>query len=70
MPITYWLELLRRSLMGSAPEIETFPRLTDLDLLGILVSLTLLLSATALVIFRSCDNLARERGLIDRTSGH
>jgi len=70
MPITYWLELLRRSLMGSAPGIETFPRLSDLDLLGILVSLTLLLSATALVIFRSCDNMARERGLIDRTSGH
>jgi ABC-2 type transport system permease protein len=70
MPTTYWLELLRRSLMGSAPGIETFPRLSDLDLLGILVSLTLLLSATALVIFRSCDNMARERGLIDRTSGH
>jgi ABC-2 type transport system permease protein len=70
MPVTYWLELLRRSLMGSAPGIETFPRLSDLDLLGILVSLTLLLSAAALVIFRSCDNIARERGLIDRTSGH
>jgi len=70
MPITYWLELLRRSLMGSAPGIETFPRLGDLDLLGILVSLTLSLSATALIIFRSCDNTARERGLIDRTSGH
>ena len=74
LPVTYWLELLRRSLIPAMPDaaarIDTFPRVSEMDLLGILVSLTIVLSAMAVLIFRSCDNTARERGYIDRTTGH
>jgi ABC-2 type transport system permease protein len=69
MPPAYWLELLRRSLIGSAASgFPTFSGLSDLDLFGILVGLTLTLSLCALAIFRWCDMTARERGLIDRTT--
>jgi ABC-2 type transport system permease protein len=71
MPVTYWLELLRRSLVGSVA--NAFPTLSgwsDLELLGILVGLTLALGVSALASFRWCDSIARERGYIDRTTGY
>jgi ABC-2 type transport system permease protein len=69
MPLTYWLELLRRSLVGSvALAFPTLSAWSDLDLLGILVGLTLLFGSSALLIFGWCDAIARERGLIDRTT--
>lgn len=71
MPVTYWLELLRRSLVGpAASAFPTFSRLSDLRLLGILVGLTLTLGVIALAMFRWCDSAARERGLIDRTTAY
>jgi ABC-2 type transport system permease protein len=71
MPLTYWLELLRRSLVGpAASAFPTFSRLSDLGLLGILVGLTLALGVIALALFRWCDSVARERGLIDRTTAY
>jgi ABC-2 type transport system permease protein len=68
MPLPYWLELLRRSLMGRTASLETFPRLTNLDLLMIILGLTVALAAIAMFVFRRCDWMARERGLIDRTT--
>jgi len=71
MPITYWLELVRRSLLG--PVAAAFPTLagfSNLQLLGILLGLSVLFGATAFGIFRRCDHLARERGLIDYTSNY
>ena len=42
MPITYWLELMRRSLSGSvAQAFPTLARFTDLQLIGILAGLSL-----------------------------
>ena len=71
MPITYWLELIRRSLVGSVA--EAFPTLaawSNGQLLAILLGLSVLFSGMAIVVFRWCDHRARERGLIDRTTNY
>jgi ABC-2 type transport system permease protein len=66
IPITYWLELMRRSLSGDVA--QAFPTLagySDFQLLLILLGLTLLCGAVSIFVFRFCDYRARERGLID-----
>lgn len=71
MPITYWLELMRRSLIGEVA--EAFPTLAGFsngELLGILTGLTVLFGVLAVFIFRRCDYIARERGMIDRTTNY
>ena len=71
MPITYWLELLRRSLVGSVA--QTFPTLASLSngqLLAILGSMIALAAVVAVITFRWCDHQARERGYIDRTTNY
>ena len=71
MPITYWLELLRRSLVGSVAEaFPTLARFDDAQLLAILIGLTGLFSVVAIFVFQWCDRRARERGMIDRTSNY
>lgn len=71
IPITYWLELIRRSLIG--PVAEAFPTLENLSnqqLLGILLILTLVFSVSAAFLFRWCENRARERGMIDMVTNY
>ncbi len=71
MPITYWLELLRRSLVGSVA--QAFPTLSTVSngqLLLILGGMILLAAVVAVVTFRYCDQQARERGYIDRTTNY
>lgn len=71
MPITYWLELMRRSLIGNVAEV--FPTLANFSngqLLGILLGLTILFGLASIFTFRWCDHLARERGLIDRVTNY
>jgi ABC-2 type transport system permease protein len=71
IPITYWLELMRRSLIGSvAQAFPTLARFSNLELLGILVGLSVIFGAIAIYVFRVCDRRARERGLIDRTTNY
>jgi ABC-2 type transport system permease protein len=66
LPITYWLELIRRSVIGTvAGAFPTFQNLNDVQLLGILLALTVVYSVVAIITFKRCDHLARERGLID-----
>jgi ABC-2 type transport system permease protein len=66
IPITYWLELLRRSLVGSIAEaFPTLAGVTNAQLLGILVGLSLAFGVASVIIFRWCEHQARERGLID-----
>lgn len=66
LPITYWLELLRRSLVGSVAEaFPTFAGLTDIELFWILLGLTVFYGVLAIVVFRLCESKARDRGLID-----
>ena len=71
MPITYWLELMRRSLIGEvAQAFPTLAKFTNIELLGILAGLTVLFGVLAVFVFRRCDYLARERGMIDRTTNY
>jgi ABC-2 type transport system permease protein len=71
MPTTYWLELLRRAMVSNIA--NTFPTLAQFDnlqLLGILVLLSIVFGLLSFGVFRFCDYLARERGMIDRTSNY
>jgi ABC-2 type transport system permease protein len=71
MPLTYWLELVRRSLIGSvAQAFPTLAEFSNLQLIGILVGLTTVFSLIAAVSFRFCDNRARELGYIDMTTNY
>jgi ABC-2 type transport system permease protein len=71
MPITYWLELMRRSLIGSvAVAFPTLSAFSNLQLLGILLGLTLVFGIVAAVVFSWCDRQARERGYIDMVTNY
>lgn len=71
MPITYWLELMRRSLIGEvAQAFPTLAQFSNLQLLGILVGLTLVFAFLSVFIFRWCNHRAREQGLIDRVTNY
>jgi ABC-2 type transport system permease protein len=66
LPVTYWLELMRRSLIPSvADAYPTFSQLGDAQLFVILLIQTLIYALIAFVVFRLCENAARERGVID-----
>ncbi len=68
-PITYWLELLRRALLGT--EVPAFPTLvafSDAELFAILTALTLSFGVLAFFAFQVLDRLARDRGMIDAQS--
>ena len=71
MPITYWLELMRRSLAGSVAEaFPTLAHFSNLQLIGILLGLSLIFGVLSTFIFRFCDHRAREQGLIDYVSNY
>ena len=71
MPTTYWLELLRRSLVGNvAQAFPTLANFTNMQILGILLALSIFFGAVSIWVFRYCDRLARERGLIDHTTNY
>lgn len=69
LPMTYWLELLRRALLG--PEAAAFPTLaafSNAQLFGILGGITLAFALLSGVAFRYFERRARELGLIDAVS--
>jgi ABC-2 type transport system permease protein len=71
MPLTYWLELMRRSLIGEVA--EAFPTLVNFsngELLGILFGLTVFFGLLSWWAFRFCDHRARELGYIDRVTNY
>ena len=69
LPMSYWLELVRRSVLGdAAAAFPTFAALSDGQLLLILAAITLVLAVIAAVAFRFFDRVARDRGLIDVVS--
>lgn len=71
MPLTYWLELMRRSLIGNiAAAFPTLAKFSNLELLGILAGLTVVFGLIAFVTFRFCDHRAREKGYIDRVTNY
>lgn len=69
LPVTYWLELIRRALLG--PGAAAFPTLagfSNLQLFGILGGLTLTFGLVAAGTYRFFDRVARDRSLIDAQS--
>lgn len=71
MPVTYWLELLRRSLVGHVAEaFPTLQSLNNLQLIGILLGLTLIFGVISFFLFRACEHVARERSLLDRVTNY
>ena len=71
MPITYWLELLRRSLVGQvAQAFPTLSAFSNAQLMAILVGLTLFFGLISFLAFRWCEHQARERGLIDMVTNY
>jgi len=69
MPMTYWLELIRRSLLGSgAAAFPTLAGFSDIQLFGILGAITLAFSLIASFAFRFFDKVARDNGMIDAQS--
>jgi ABC-2 type transport system permease protein len=65
LPLAYWLELVRRALIGG--QVHAYAALaawSDRLLVAVLTGATLIL------VFAACDASARRRGLIDRTSNY
>ncbi len=70
-PITYWLELIRRALIGDvADAFPTLQGLSNEQILGILVGLTIVFGVLAKFVFRWAEQRARERGLIDMVTNY
>ncbi|MFN3492105.1 MAG: ABC transporter permease, partial [Anaerolineales bacterium] len=71
MPTTYWLELLRRSLVGNvAQAFPTLSQFSNLEILGIMIGLSVLFGLVSIWVFKICDHIARENGMIDRTTNY
>ncbi len=71
LPITYWLELLRRSLVGNiAKAFPTFTSMSNFELILVLLLTSLIAGLVAILLFNKCNHSARERGLIDMATNY
>lgn len=64
LPPTYWLEALRRALLGGGLHAELAP-LSDATLVLILAAATLIGAFLSLGVFRASERIAVRRGLLD-----
>jgi ABC-2 type transport system permease protein len=70
-PVTYWLEILRRALVGEvAAAFPTFENLSNQQIVGILIGLTIVFGVISYFLFRYCEHIARERGLLDMVTNY
>lgn len=70
-PVTWWLELIRRALVGGAAAAS--PSLAGpatSRVLQILLLQTMGLAGVAWLVFRGCEHRARERGLLERVTNY
>lgn len=70
LPITYWLELIRRSLDLGAGLDQALVGTSTMACLLILVVSTIVFTVIALIIFKAGDTVARQKGLIDMTTAY
>jgi ABC-2 type transport system permease protein len=71
LPISYWLELMRRAMVGNvAAAFPTFSSLSNSKIMIILIVMTLVFAIASSLIFKRLDHRARERGLIDQTTNY
>jgi len=67
IPLTWWLEAMRRGLLGPAV-VRSLPYFADGQVLGFLAMLTVLWVAAALIAFTFAERRARQLGILDRES--
>jgi ABC-2 type transport system permease protein len=70
LPVTYWLEVIRRALIQGDRGASALAAWTDEGVLALLAALTATTAIGAMTLFRVCERRARQRGLIDRTSNY
>ena len=68
VPLTWWLEALRRGLLGRGATVS-YPALGDAHVLLVLLGLTLAWGVAASLLFALADRRARQLGILDRESG-
>lgn len=70
-PVTYWLELARRALLGpNAARFPTLAGLSNLELMGILAGMTLALLVISVFFYSWALHQAKERGLFDMETSY
>jgi ABC-2 type transport system permease protein len=67
-PLTWWLEGVRRALLGT-PTPEILAGLSDATVMAALCLTTGVLTLGSWAVYRTFERVARERGLIDQTTG-
>ncbi|HMN13881.1 MAG TPA: ABC transporter permease [Bellilinea sp.] len=71
LPITYWLELIRRAMLGSAlPYFPTLGKFTIQQLMLILVLSTIFFGIVSLLLFKDAERRAKEKGMIDMVTNY
>jgi ABC-2 type transport system permease protein len=68
LPTTWWLEGVRRALLGTATP-ELLAGFSDQEVFLALCASTAVLTLGSWAVFRTFERVARERGLIDQTTG-
>jgi ABC-2 type transport system permease protein len=53
-----------------AQAFPTLANFTNMEILGILLGLSIFFGVISVQVFRYCDGIARERGLIDHTTNY
>jgi ABC-2 type transport system permease protein len=70
-PVTYWLEVSRRALLGrGAVGFPTLAGFSNLKLMGILAGFTVTLLTLSVFFYRWALHRAKERGLIDMETSY
>jgi len=65
LPLTYWLELIRRSVLGKSLSV-TLSNYSDVQLILIMLITTLILALFSHYVYRSIEYVARKHGKIDQ----
>lgn len=71
LPVTYWLEVARRALLG--PEgtgFQTLSRFSNMELLGILTVFTVVLVGVSGWVYRWALRRAKDKGLLDMETNY
>ena len=69
LPLTYWLELIRRAVLGKSLSL-TLGKYSDAQLILIMLVTTLILALFSHYVYRSIEHIARKRGKIDQMTNY
>lgn len=69
LPLTYWLELVRRSVLGKSLS-STLSGFSNFELIAIMAVTTLALALFSHYIYRSIEHIARKYGKIDQLTNY